>query len=99
MPEAYVKAAKVPVAIGLAAEEGFSHRGELDFADHRVDAETGTLRMRAVLPNKNRLLLPGMFVRVRLPVGKPYEVLLIPAQAVRAENGAQFVFIVHCKNW
>jgi RND family efflux transporter MFP subunit len=97
MPEGR-QAEKVPVAIGLTGEQGFPHRGAVDFVNNAVDADTGTLRVRAVLANKDGLLDPGMLVRVRLPIGKPYKALLIPAEAVLAEDGARFVFVVNDKD-
>jgi multidrug efflux pump subunit AcrA (membrane-fusion protein) len=73
-------AAPQAVAVGLADEEGFPHAAKVDFIDTKVDPKTGTLRMRAVLPNKDGLLMPGLSARVRLssprggpPVGKPVE--------------------------
>jgi RND family efflux transporter MFP subunit len=91
------KAEQLPVAIGLAGEEGYPHRGEVDFADNRLDPDTGTLRMRAVLANKDGLLDAGMLARVRLALGLPYKVLLVPSEALLAEDGARFVFVVNDK--
>jgi RND family efflux transporter MFP subunit len=68
-------ATELPVAMGLADEKGFPHRGKVDFADNRVDPKTGTLRMRAVLPNADGLLVPGLFVRVRLTTSEPHKAL------------------------
>ena len=94
-----LKGEKAPVQIGVAsAEKGFPHQGLLDFADNRVKADTGTIRMRAVMPNKDKLLLPGMFVRVRLQIGEPYKALLIPADAIMSEQGQKFVYIVNAKD-
>src|SRR5262249_36742118 len=64
-----VKAAKVeelPVAVGLANEDGYPHKGKIDFVNNRVDPDKGTIRLRAVLPNADGLLVPGLFARVRL---------------------------------
>jgi RND family efflux transporter MFP subunit len=88
---------RMPVAIGLAGEEGFPHAAVVDFTDNRVDPETGTLRLRAVLPNKDHLLDPGLFVRVRLTLGEPRKLLLVPAEAVLAEEGRRFVYVVNDK--
>jgi RND family efflux transporter MFP subunit len=93
-----LKVEKVPVGIGLGDDNGFPLRGALDFLDIRVDAQTGTLRARAVLPNKDKLLLPGMFVRARLAVSPPGKALLVPDQAVMTEEGARFVFVVNDKD-
>jgi RND family efflux transporter MFP subunit len=69
MRDGKIKAAKeeeLPVAVGLANEGDFPHRGKIDFVDNRVDPNKGTIRMRAVLPNTDGLLVPGLFARVRL---------------------------------
>ena len=94
-----LKGEKTPVQIGVAsAEKGFPHQGLLDFADNRVNADTGTIRLRAVMANKNKVLLPGMFVRVRLRIGEPYKALLIPADAIMSEQGQKLVYIVNAKD-
>ncbi|HEY7157509.1 MAG TPA: efflux RND transporter permease subunit, partial [Gemmataceae bacterium] len=92
------KAEKMPAAIGLAAEEDFPHRGVVDLTDNQVNPETGTLRMRAVLPNKDGLLMPGLFVRVRLAMGAPRKALTVPEQAVMVEGGEKFVYVVNDKD-
>jgi RND family efflux transporter MFP subunit len=58
------------VTVGLADEKGFPRRGKIDFVDNQVDPKTGTIRMRVVCPNAKGLMLPGLFVRVRLKTGK-----------------------------
>jgi membrane fusion protein, multidrug efflux system len=65
------KAPVIPVKIGLADEQGFPRQGVLDFQDIRVDPATGTICYRAVVGNADRSLLPGLFVRVRMPLGRP----------------------------
>ena len=65
-----VRAAAVPALVALAEEKDFPHRGTIDFVDNQVDPSTGTIRVRAVLPNPNGLLTPGLFVRVRVPVSQ-----------------------------
>ena len=56
-----VKTANLKVSAGLANEDGFPHEGVVDFVDNRVDAGTGTIRVRAVFPNGNRAFTPGLF--------------------------------------
>ncbi|HEX4149033.1 MAG TPA: efflux RND transporter periplasmic adaptor subunit [Pirellulales bacterium] len=90
--------AKVPVLIGLADEQGYSHQGVLDFEDNRLDPSTGTLRVRAVLDNRNRLLTPGLFVRVRLPIGEPHQALLVPEQALGTDQGQKFLYVLTAEN-
>ena len=85
----------IPVWVGLSDEEEFPHAGEINFTDNRVDPSTGTLRVRGVLPNpKPRLFSPGMFVRIRLPVGEPHQAILIPEKAVGTDQGNKFLYIV-----
>ena len=94
---------KLPVFMGLAREDGYPHEGTIDSVDNRIDPKTGTLRVRAVFANPEpargrRLLLPGMFVRVRLPMGKPYKALLVNRLAVWSVDGKDVVFVVNEKN-
>jgi RND family efflux transporter MFP subunit len=85
---------EVPVLLGLADEEGFSRHGTINFADNRVDPNTGTLRVRAIFPNAERILSAGLFVRIRLPVGTPHPALLIPEQALGTDQGQKFLYVV-----
>jgi RND family efflux transporter MFP subunit len=96
--EGKLKTEKLPAAIGLAGEEAYPHQSVVDFIGNRVDPQTCTLRMRAVLPNKDGRLVPGMFVRVRLPLGEPYTALLVPDRAVLVDAGEKFVLVVNDKN-
>lgn len=82
------------VFIGLADEQGHPHRGQLNFEDNRVDPSTGTLRVRGVFENKDRLLSPGLFVRVRVPIGEPYRALLVPESALGTDQGQRFLYVV-----
>jgi RND family efflux transporter MFP subunit len=88
----------LPVMMGLADEEGFPHRGKITFVNNRVDPNKGTLTLRAVLPNENQLLVPGLFARVRLMTSEPHKALLVPEEAVATENGQSFVLVVGEKN-
>jgi RND family efflux transporter MFP subunit len=84
----------LPVYMGLADEEGFSQQGQLNFADNHVDPDTGTWRLRGLFPNTQHLLSPGLFVRIRLPVGNPYPAILISEQALGTDQGQKFVYVV-----
>ena len=86
------------VLMGLADERGYTRRGELDFEDNRIDPSTGTLRVRAVFSNTDRLLSPGLFVRIRIPVGDPYRALLVPEGALGTDQGQRFVYVVNKQN-
>jgi RND family efflux transporter MFP subunit len=89
----------VPIWVGLADEDGrFPHEGRIDFVDSRVDPETGTLRLRGVLPNSQKFLSPGLFVRVRVQVGSPYPALLVPERALGSDQGQKFLFVVNDAN-
>jgi multidrug efflux system membrane fusion protein len=83
------------VQVGLAGEKGSPRQGALDFTDNRIDPTTGTLRVRAVLANSDKLLSPGMFVRARLPVGEPHKALLVSERAVGSDQGVRYVFVVN----
>jgi RND family efflux transporter MFP subunit len=96
-----IKAAKLDelsVAIGLANQEGFPLPAKIDFVNNRVDPNAGTLRVRAVLPNAEGLLLPGMFVRVRMTVGPPRAVLEVPEEAILSDQGMKYVPVVNDRN-
>jgi len=84
-----------PVQIGLADEDGFPHRGQMDFVDNRLDPATGTIRARAVLPNRDRLFAPGMFARVRLIGRGMRRVMVIPEAAVSTDQDRKFVFVLN----
>jgi RND family efflux transporter MFP subunit len=86
------------VQIGLADEEGYSLSGTIDFVDNKVDPSTGTLRARANIPNRERILYPGLFVRVRLPVSPPHPATLIPEEALGSDQGKKFVFVLNAKD-
>jgi multidrug efflux system membrane fusion protein len=83
-----------PVQVALTGETKPSHEGKMDFIDNRLDLSTGTLRGRAVIPNKDLSILPGQFGRVRLIGSAPYEALLVPDTAVATDQSRKIVFVV-----
>jgi membrane fusion protein, multidrug efflux system len=89
-----IRDGKMACELELADETGFPHKGVLDFVDNRVDSATGTLRARGVFANPDRILQPGFFTRVRVPGSAKYSALLIPDQAVGADQGQKFVYAV-----
>jgi RND family efflux transporter MFP subunit len=89
-----LKDLKFPVEIGLANEEGFPHAGILDFADNKIDRNTGTLRARGVFENSNEFLTPGLFVRVRMPFGDPHPAFLVNERAIQANQRQKYLFTV-----
>ncbi len=94
-----------PVEMGLSDEEDrYPHEGKIDFINNRIDPSTGTLQLRGTFANpsldyKNyRLLTPGMFVRIRLPIGSPHDAILVPPKAVGTDQGKKYLKIVNDKN-
>jgi RND family efflux transporter MFP subunit len=90
------------VEMGLAAEEGYSHQGVINFEDNRVDSNTGTIRMRGVFANPKtasgtHLLSPGLFARVRLPLGLPHRAVLVSDRALGADQGKKYLYVVKDK--
>ncbi len=84
---------KTEVEVGLANETGYPHTGRIDFIDTQVDPSTGTVKVRAVLPNPEETLMPGMFVRVRIPI-ETKKRLVIPDEAVMSDQAGDYVLIV-----
>jgi RND family efflux transporter MFP subunit len=87
-----------PVQVTLTGEAKPSHDGKMDFLDNRLDLSTGTLRSRAVIPNKDFSILPGQFGRVRLVGSGPYEALLLPDTAIATDQSRKIVFVVKDDN-
>jgi RND family efflux transporter MFP subunit len=89
-----------PVALGLANEKGFPHKGIINFVDNHIDPSTSTIKMRAAFSNKaaGGLLLPGLSVRVRLPLGTPYKALLVNAKTIHTNKSQNFVYVVDAEN-
>jgi len=84
--------------LSLAGEEGFPHKGRVDFFDNQVDPKTGTIRVRGIFSNPDRALVPGMFAKARVPAGPPVETLLIPAVAIASDQGNKYVLVVNKDN-
>ena len=85
------------VEVGLQTDAGYPHKGKLDYIAPPVNQGTGTLAARAELPNEARLLLPGFFVRVRVPLEET-PALLVPAVALGSDQGGRYVLIVNGEN-
>jgi RND family efflux transporter MFP subunit len=92
-----IAALKVPIEVELQTESGYKHRGVLDYADPSVDQSTGTLRIRGVFENTDGSLLPGYFVRVRVPM-RPIPALLVPEPAIGSDQGGRYVLTVNADN-
>jgi RND family efflux transporter MFP subunit len=89
---------QTPVEVGLQTEEGYPHEGKLDYAAPTLNQSTGTLAVRGVIPNADRVLLPGFFVRVRVPVDKEQDALLIPDTALGSDQSGRYVLVVTAEN-
>jgi RND family efflux transporter MFP subunit len=97
-PSSWAASIKLPVQLRLANAEEYTHSGVVDFVDNRLNGNTGTIRMRALVNNPNRTLKSGLFVRVRLPVGAPEKALLIPDEALQSDQGKKYVYVVNKDN-
>jgi multidrug efflux system membrane fusion protein len=87
-----------PVQVGLANEEGFPHSGTVDFVDNQLNPQTGTIRARAVLQNKDGLYTPGLFARVQLLGSSEYSAILIDDRAVNTDQSQKYVFVLGPNN-
>ena len=85
---------RIPVEVGLQDEAGTPHRGVLDYAAPEIDGDTGTLAVRGLLANPGHVLLPGYFVRVRIPVQRDVAALGIPEASIGMDQDGPVVFTV-----
>lgn len=88
------RTSEIKVMLALADEADYTRPGVIDFVDNRLEPGTGTLRIRVETSNKDLFLSPGMFVRLRLPVGKEKQALLVPEAAVASKQGQKIVYVV-----
>ena len=89
---------QLPVEIGLQTEQGYPHKGKLDYVSPTVNQATGTLAVRGALPNADRVLLPGYFVRVRVPFEEQKAALLVPDAALGSDQAGRYVLVVNSDN-
>jgi RND family efflux transporter MFP subunit len=89
---------QIPVLMGLTNEDGFPHAGIVNFVDNHLDTGTGTLQVRGAFENDNRVILPGLFAKIRLPLGEPYQALTIPEQALGSDQDKKFIYVVGDQN-
>jgi RND family efflux transporter MFP subunit len=86
------------VSLGLAHEEGYPHRGKINFADNQIDPNTGTLKVRGIFGNADRTLTPGLFARIRLPLGRAHTSILVTDRAIDTDQGQKVVYVVNKEN-
>jgi len=94
---------EIPIFMGLQGEDGYPHQGTINFVNNQLNPATGSILVRGVFPNPKseegiRLLSPGMFVRIRLPIGKPYPALLVIDRAVVSDQGLKNVYVMDAEN-
>jgi RND family efflux transporter MFP subunit len=89
---------QLPVEVGLQTEQGYPHEGKLDYIAPTINQSTGTLAVRGLVPNPNRTMLPGYFVRVRVPYDKSADALLVPDTAIGSDQGGRYVLVVNTEN-
>src|SRR5204862_1566116 len=89
---------KAPILVGLNNETGYPYQGVLDFTDNDISASTGTIALRAVFENKDKALFPGLFARVRIPLGQPQPMLVIPNSAIGNDQEGDYVFVVEAND-
>jgi len=83
--------------MALANEAGYPHAGRVDYMSNTINPSTGTFEVRAVFPNSDAVLLPGLFVRVRVPFARGVQTV-VPEEAVGADQGGRFLLVVDEKN-
>jgi RND family efflux transporter MFP subunit len=89
---------RIPAEMALVNQEGWPHKGEIDFVDNQINPETGTIRARGIFPNKDRLMSPGFFAKVRIPGSGEYDGLLIRDAAVGDDQGSSYVWVINAED-
>jgi multidrug efflux system membrane fusion protein len=97
------KNGKIPVNMGLPGEIHYPRHGEIDFVNNQVNPNTGSIAVRGVFenpkpPNGVRLMAPGMFVRIQLPIGEKHPALLVIDRAITSDQGIKYVYVVNSEN-
>jgi RND family efflux transporter MFP subunit len=89
---------QLPIEVGLQTESGYPHKGKLDYVSPMLNQSTGTLPVRGLLSNPDRMLLPGYFVRVRVPYDKQDTALLVPDVSLGSDQSGRYVLVVNSNN-
>ena len=90
---------RIPIEAALSDETGFPHRGTIEYVAPVIDQATGTLLVRGILPNPDRALLPGVFVKIRMPMGKVVQsALLVPDRALQEDQGGRYLLVLNQDN-
>jgi len=83
---------KVPVQLQLGDEADFPHHGSIESFDNRVNTDTGSILLRAVFPNRDGRIVPGLFARIRVPLSDRHPALLVDERAIGTDQARKFVF-------
>jgi RND family efflux transporter MFP subunit len=89
---------EIPIEMGLSDSDAFPYKGIINFVDNQIDPKTGTLLVRGVFQNEDRILSPGLMARVRVPIGNPHDALLVTERAIETDQGQKILYVVNSKN-
>jgi RND family efflux transporter MFP subunit len=94
---------QIPVLLGMPGEQTFPYKGSINFSNNQLNPNTGSIAVRGVFANAKpsngvRLMSPGMFVRIRLPLGPPHPALLVIDRAIQSDQGQKYVYVVNSAN-
>jgi RND family efflux transporter MFP subunit len=89
---------RIPVQLRVADETGYPHQGWLESLDNRITSATGSIILRAVIPNADGKLLPGMFARIRVPLSTEKPTILVAETAIKTDQGQKFVYVIDEKS-
>jgi RND family efflux transporter MFP subunit len=98
IPSGSIADLNIDCLVQLSDEQDFPHRGKLDFVETSLSQSTGTITLRATFANEQKQLPAGSFVRVRVPVGKPYTALMIPERSIGTDQSVRFVYVVDAQD-
>jgi RND family efflux transporter MFP subunit len=87
-----------PFEVGLQTETGYPHKGKLDYVSPSLNLSTGTIAVRGVIPNADRALLPGFFVRIRVPFDEQKDAVLVPDAALGSDQAGRYLLVVNSEN-
>ena len=88
----------IAVNYAIADETGYPRTANINFVDNTINMATGTWRLRALIEKPDACLLPNMFVRVRVPVGQPYDTLFVPERALGFDQGQRYIYVINGEN-
>ncbi|EEF58871.1 efflux transporter, RND family, MFP subunit [Pedosphaera parvula Ellin514] len=89
---------EVPIELQLGDEEGFQHKGKIESFDNHLDPNTGSILLRAVFPNPDGKIMPGLFARIRVPLSERYSAPLIEERSIGTDQGQKFVLSLTSSN-